>query len=141
MNKKAALEFLESLDEGTAEAISEWRVGCPELVDAFVNYLYGNVYQRGGLSLRERILVTVSALMACSDKQPQLMSQVRIAAKNGVSREDLIEVAHQLSAFVGFSTALNAMSIADAVIENLEIDSKSRVEVNINGNEATLPNA
>jgi 4-carboxymuconolactone decarboxylase len=136
MKKKPALEFLESLDENTVEAMSDLRIGCGELADAFVEYLYGNVYQRGGLSLRERMLVTMSALMVCGDKQPQLMTQVRIAIKNGISREDVLEIAHQLSAFVGFSTALNAMGIVNAVSESCEIESKCPPEVTTNSDEA-----
>jgi len=140
MNKKTALEFLETLDENTVEAISDLRIGSPELVDAFVDYLYGNVYQRGGLSLRERMLVSISALMVCGDKQPQLMTQVRLAIKNDISREDVLEIAHQLSAFVGFSTALNAMSIVNAVSESCEIESRISAEAATNSDEAKALN-
>src|SRR5579862_6294543 len=79
MKKQKALDFARALDSTSFEGLSELRVMCPDLVDAHIEHLYGDVYQRNGLTLRERLLVSVAILMMSGNLQPQLMNQIKIA--------------------------------------------------------------
>src|ERR1700756_2315478 len=102
MNPKPGLEFLASLDPTAAENLARFRKMSPELVDGFVNRLYGESYQRDKLSQRERFLVTIAGLMASAHLDAQLAMQVRLALKNGLTREELMEAALQISVFSGY---------------------------------------
>ena len=52
---------------------------------------WGNVWQRPGLDLRTRSLITV-AMLAAQGKQHELKAHVRGALNNGVTPEELREV-------------------------------------------------
>lgn len=119
-NRQPAHDFLSALDPEALEVLSDMSSKCPDLVEAFVQTLYGDLYQREGLNLRERVMVAIAAIIVTSDMRPQLIGQVRIALKNGVSREDLMEVARQASVFCGIPKAINAASIIYSVAEEVE---------------------
>ena len=133
MKKQKALDFARALDSTSFEGLSELRVMYPDLVDAHIEHLYGDVYQRNGLTLRERLLVSVAMLMISSNLQPQLMNQAKIALKNNIRREELLEVAYQLSAFAGFPAAINAASLLDAVAQQYDVERMAEMQVAVDG--------
>jgi alkylhydroperoxidase/carboxymuconolactone decarboxylase family protein YurZ len=118
MNKKTALDFLKTLDSEVYEGFKENVSPCPDLTNALIEHLYGNLYQRSQISLRERLLVTIAVLMASGNMMgPQLALQLRIALKNGIKREELMEVAFQISVFCGFANAINASNIVESMAD------------------------
>jgi 4-carboxymuconolactone decarboxylase len=119
MNRKPPLEFLESLDQDVRDAFKDG-APYPDLTNALITHLYGNLYQRDQLNLRERLLVTIAVLMFSGNMQPQLATQTRIALKNGITRQDLMEVALQISAFGGFANSINAAYVVDSVADTIE---------------------
>jgi 4-carboxymuconolactone decarboxylase len=121
MSRKNASEFLNSFDPKAAEAIADLNAKFPDLAIPFSERLYGEVYQRDTLNLRERLLVTVATLAGSGNMEPQLPMQLNIALKNGVSREDLMEVALQISLFYGFARAMNLAMLVDSMADELEI--------------------
>ena len=116
---KPGLEFLKGLDLETWERLSEDDFPHPLLRKALIEHLYGCLYQRGDLSLRERLLVTIAALMSSGNMMPQLGVQLQIALKNGIKPEELMEVAFQISAFSGFANAINAAYVVDSVVDSV----------------------
>lgn len=122
-NPKPGLEFLASLDPIAAENLERFRKISPELVDGFITRLYGEIYQRDRLSRRERFLVTIAGLMASAHVDAQLAMQARLALKNGLTREELMEVALQISIFSGYGNAINATAIIDGVADQVELES------------------
>jgi 4-carboxymuconolactone decarboxylase len=141
MKKQKALDFARALDSTSYEGLSELRVMCPDLVDAHIEHLYGEVYQRDGLTLRERLLVSVAMLMMSSNLQPQLMNQAKIALKNNITREDLLEVAFQMSAFAGFPSAINAVSLLDVVAQEYDVERMAEMQVAVDGAPGTATEA
>src|SRR5581483_3500288 len=63
----------------------------PQLVDYTSSVIYGDVWERPGLSKRDRSLVTVAALVA-SYRPEQLRIHLARALDNGLSKEELGEV-------------------------------------------------
>jgi 4-carboxymuconolactone decarboxylase len=120
LNHQPALEILKSLDPQLGQIFEEESSPCPELTEALIEYLYGNLYQRDQLSLRERLLVTIAILMSSGNMKPQLATQTQIALKNGIKREELMEVALQISVFCGFANAINAANIVDSVADSFD---------------------
>jgi 4-carboxymuconolactone decarboxylase len=67
----------------------------PKLAELTDEVLFGDVWARPGLSPRDRSLITVAGLIALG-RTDQLRSHLGLALDNGVTREELAEVATHL---------------------------------------------
>ena len=79
---------------------------------------WGNVWQRPGLDLKTRSLVTVAMLTALG-KQHELKGHVRGALNNGATPEELREVMLHATVYCGFPTAIDAFRTVTEVVESL----------------------
>ena len=77
---------------------------------------WGNVWQRPGLDLKTRSLVTVAMLTALG-KQHELKGHVRGALNNGATPEELREVMLHATVYCGFPTAIDAFRTVAEVVE------------------------
>ena len=80
-----------------------------ELGRLIVEFAYGDVYSRPGLSVRERQIASVAALVA-TGRSSQLPVHLRSALKAGLTTEELQEVVIQTATIAGFHPAMNAWS-------------------------------
>jgi len=87
----------------------------PDLARYVVEFGYGDVYSREGLSDRDRQLVAISALTALGGAEPQLEYHIGIALNVGVSPQEIVETIVHLAPFVGFARTLNAARSARRV--------------------------
>ena len=83
----------------------------PKLVELTDDVLFGDVWERPGLSKRDRSLVTVAALVALY-RTEQLPGHLQRAIGNGVTQDELIETITQLAFYAGWPAAFTAMKIA-----------------------------
>lgn len=88
---------------------------CPDLGKYIIEYPFGDIYQREGLDLKMRELVTVAALTALGHCQPQLNVHVNGALNVGCTPQEIVEVILQMSVYAGFPAALNGMFVAKTV--------------------------
>jgi 4-carboxymuconolactone decarboxylase len=79
---------------------------------------WGNVWQRPGLDLKTRSLVTVAMLTALG-KQHELKGHVRGALNNGATPEELREVMLHATVYCGFPTAIDAFRTVTEVVESM----------------------
>ncbi len=89
------------------------RIGdvAPKLVDLTEKVLFGDVWERPGLSKRDRSVITVTALVAMN-RTEQLPFHLRRALENGVTRDELVELITHLAFYSGWPTAMSAMGLA-----------------------------
>jgi len=87
----------------------------PKLADLTDSVLFGDIWERSGLSKRDRSLATVSALIALN-RPDQLRSHLALAVQNGMTREELAEVMTHLAFYAGWPSAVSAVSIAKEVL-------------------------
>src|SRR6266542_2545957 len=80
--------------------------------------LFGDVWERPGLSKRDRSLITVATLIALY-RTNELPSHLKRALDNGVTRDELVEVITHLAFYAGWPTAATATAIARRVFEEL----------------------
>ena len=80
-----------------------------------VEVAYGDVYSRPGLSLRERQIASVAALVA-TGRSSQLPVHLRSSLKAGLSADELREVIIQTATIAGFPPAMNAMSTLNTIM-------------------------
>lgn len=88
---------------------------CPDLGKYIIEYPFGDIYQREGLDLKTRELVTVAALTALGHCQPQLNVHINGALNVGCTLQEIVEVILQMSVYAGFPAALNGMFVAKTV--------------------------
>ena len=94
---------------------------CPDLGKYIIEYPFGDIYQREGLDLKTRELVTVAALTALGHCQPQLNVHINGALNVGCTPQEIVEVILQMSVYAGFPAALNGMFVAKAVFAEREL--------------------
>ena len=88
----------------------------PALGDYTDTVLFGEVWERPGLSKRDRSLITVAALVALY-RTNELPHHMQRALDNGVTREELSELITHLAFYAGWPTAATAVGIARRVFE------------------------
>ena len=88
----------------------------PKLVDLTDNVLFGDVWERPGLSKRDRSLITCAALVAMNRTEQQTGHFTR-AINNGVKKEELLELITHLAFYSGWPTAMSAANVAKKVFE------------------------
>ena len=88
----------------------------PKLVDLTDDVLFGDVWERPGLSKRDRSLITVASLVSLN-RLEQLPGHLRRAVDNGVTVDELIEEITHLAFYAGWPTAMSAIMIAKGLFE------------------------
>ena len=86
----------------------------PALAGYTDTVLFGDVWQRAGLSPRDRSLVTVAALVA-GYRVNELPFHLKFALENGVTRDELAEAITHLAFYAGWPCASAATAIARTV--------------------------
>lgn len=93
----------------------------PKFAELNDDVLFGEVWSREDkLSLRDRSLITISALMA-QGLFPQLKSHIAIGKEHGLKKEEIIEVITQLAFYTGWPKAWSAFPIVNEVYANEDI--------------------
>jgi 4-carboxymuconolactone decarboxylase len=88
----------------------------PKLAQLGRDVLYGDVWERPGLSKRDRSLITVAALVT-SYRPEQLRGHMLRALENGVTAEELTEAVAHLAFYAGWPSAVTAADILGAVLD------------------------
>ena len=73
------------------------------------------MWERPGLSKRDRSLITVASLIALY-RTDQLRGHIRRALDNGVTKEEIGEVITHMAFYSGWPTAANAVQVAKQVL-------------------------
>ncbi|MHC5263713.1 carboxymuconolactone decarboxylase family protein [Streptomyces sp. UC4497] len=88
----------------------------PKLVEVTNDVLFGDVWERPGLSPRDRSLVTVSVLAALY-RGEQLGYHLRVALENGLTVEELSEAITHLAFYAGWPNAMTAINQLKQITE------------------------
>jgi 4-carboxymuconolactone decarboxylase len=86
----------------------------PKLVELTDIVLFGDIWKRPGLSIRDRSLITVATLIALN-RTEQLPFHLSKALDNGVTKDELIEVITHLAFYAGWPNSMSAVRIAKSV--------------------------
>lgn len=91
----------------------------PKLVELTGDVLFGDIWERPGLSKRDRSLITVTALVALY-RTEQMEFHLRRALENGVTRDEIVELITHLAFYAGWPNAMTAMNLAQKVFADAD---------------------
>ena len=89
----------------------------PKFAELTDQVLYGDVWERPGLSKRDRSLITISALIAMN-RPDQLRSHLVRARENGVTENEVVETITHLAFYAGWPSAVTAIAVAKDVFKS-----------------------
>jgi 4-carboxymuconolactone decarboxylase len=96
-------------DEPGGEAFIE-RMGSP-MGDWLVEWVFGDVHSREGLTARERELIIVAVLTAIGSSDPQVAAHIRALRAIDVPWMEIEETILQTAPYAGFPRAINALKV------------------------------
>lgn len=88
----------------------------PEMMDILQKFIFGEVFQTGKLTMKQREMITCITL-ATMQTLPQLKAHAGAALNVGVTPEELREVIYLTAPFIGFPKMLNAVAAVNAVLK------------------------
>jgi 4-carboxymuconolactone decarboxylase len=119
------LQLVRQINRDDFERFQENFAGiAPDLVQYSVEYVFGDLLSRPGLDLKSRQMTTVAALTALGNVEPQLKFHINGALNVGCTRQEIVEIITQLSAYAGFPVSVNGMNVAKEVFQ--ERDAKGQ---------------
>jgi 4-carboxymuconolactone decarboxylase len=81
----------------------------PKLDELSRDVLFGDIWERAGLSKRDRSLITVAALVAMY-RPEQLPFHLERAIENGLTRNELTEAFTHLAFYAGWPAAVSGLN-------------------------------
>jgi 4-carboxymuconolactone decarboxylase len=108
--------------EGGERVIERLKDVAPDLGRYVVEFAYGEIYQRPVLDLRQRQLVTISALTTLGGAEPQLEVHINAGLNVGLTAREVVEAILHCIPYTGFPRVLNAIFVAKRVFEKRDVD-------------------
>ena len=111
-------EKLKEIDgEAGEKVVAALKDVSPDLARYIIEFPFGDIYSRAGLSLKEREIATVAALATMGNAAPQLKVHLHAALNVGCSETEIKEIIIQMVVYAGFPAAINAMLLAKEVFQ------------------------
>ena len=113
---KRGIEKLKEVDGDNGERVIASLEGiAPDLGRYILEFAFGEIYCREGLSLQERELITIASLLTSGGCEPQLEVHINGSLNVGISPEKVVETFIQCIPYTGFPKVLNAVNVAKKV--------------------------
>jgi 4-carboxymuconolactone decarboxylase len=110
----------EHVDRAQAN-LSEFNTSFQEFI---TRYAWGEIWERAGLTRRERSLITLGMLVALN-REPEFRMHIQAALNNGVTTEEIREVLIHAGIYCGLPAANAAIQVAEQVIKETKDRSNS----------------
>lgn len=121
--ERGKAKFDELYGEGKSEGLVAMQVGlAQDLARYGIEFNFGDVYSRPGLTLAQREMATLAALVALGGLEPQLRGHTRGAINAGLTPTEIIETVIHTVQYSGFPRALNAIRVVTDTLDELGIE-------------------
>lgn len=101
--------------EGGERVIESLQDVAPDLGRYVVEFVFGEIYQRPVLDLRQRELLTITALTTLGGAEPQLEVHINAGLNVGLIAGEVVEGILHCIPYTGFPRVLNAIFVAQRV--------------------------
>ena len=119
---ETGIEQLKMIDGiGGENVIRSLESVAPDLGKYIIEFAFGDIYPRSGLSLQDREMITITSLLTLGGCEPQLEVHINGALNVGMSPENIIETFMQCTPYAGFPRVLNAVFTAKKVFAERQI--------------------
>jgi 4-carboxymuconolactone decarboxylase len=88
----------------------------PKLVTLTDDVLFGDIWERTGLTKRDRSLITLAAVISLY-RTDQMPSHMKRAIANGLTVDELVEVITHLAFYAGWPNAMTAIATAKGLFD------------------------
>ena len=105
----------------------------PDVGKYIIEFAYGDIYSREGLTNQQRALVTLSSLIT-QGTEPQLELHINTSLTSGLTPKEVVEAIMQLIPYTGFPRVLNALTIAKKVFNQRELEVTTTEETKVASN-------
>lgn len=85
----------------------------PDLSKYVVEFAFGDIYSRPGLDNKQKVLTTITALVA--QGKPQIGMHIKTGLSVGLTTEEIVGCIMHLIPYTGFPSVLNALKVAQTV--------------------------
>jgi 4-carboxymuconolactone decarboxylase len=95
----------------------------PDLESYIVEFAFGDIYSREGLTNKQRTMVTIASLVTLGT-EPQLELHINVGITIGITPKEIVGTIVHLIPYTGFPKVLNALKIVKRVFaqRNVKID-------------------
>ena len=87
----------------------------PDLANYVLEFIFGDLYNREGLDLKTKQIITITALAVLGNARPQLEYHIKAGLNIGLSRKEIIDIMIHISGYAGFPAANNGINTAKEV--------------------------
>lgn len=87
----------------------------PDLSKYVVEFAFGDIYSRPGLDNKQKVLTTITALVA--QGKPQIEMHIKTGLSVGLTPVEIVGCIIHLIPYTGFPSVLNALTAAKKVFE------------------------
>jgi 4-carboxymuconolactone decarboxylase len=101
------------------KAMDDLNALAPEFAKLTRDFLFGDIWNRPGLSQRDKSLITVTCLVALN-RIEQVEFHLNKALENGLSKEELVAAITHIAFYAGWPTAASGFSHLKNVLDRLE---------------------
>ncbi len=97
----------------------------PDLTKYVVEFAFGSIYSRPGLDNKQKVLTTITALVA--QGKPQIGMHIKTGLTVGLTPEEIVGCIIHLIPYVGFPSVLKALSVAQDIFaeQGLTVDTSA----------------
>lgn len=103
--------------EGVMQALQDI---APDFARMIIEFPYGDVYSRPGLTPKERQIATLASLVTQGNVPKELKAHIQGSLNVGCTRQEVVEVIMQMAVYAGFPAAVNAMLVAKELFAELD---------------------
>ena len=92
----------------------------PDLANYILEFIFGDLYNREGLDLKTKQIITITALAVLGNARPQLEYHIKAGLNIGLSRKEIIDIMTHISGYAGFPAALNGVNAAKEIFNKID---------------------
>ena len=115
--ERGLAKFVEKYGDLAKTFLASLEDTAPDLGIYVMEFAFGDIHCRPGLSLPSREIATIAALTAMGTAGPQLRAHIDGALNVGCTEQEVVEVIIQMALYAGFPSSLNGIQIAREVFQ------------------------
>ena len=104
------------VNKNEQKATNELESVAPEFAKLTRDFLFGDIWERPGLSQRDKSLITVTCLVALN-RIEQVEFHLKKAFENGLTKEELVAAITHIAFYAGWPTAASGFNHLKKVID------------------------